>query len=575
MKWNVGTKIGVGFCILLVAFIVVGLVSYRTTNELIAASDLRKQSYEVLRAIDDLVSQLQDVEIGQRSYAITGDESYRETSLAAATNAEQALRNLRALVQADSPQAHRLDAIEPAARERIAYGRDTIAAIVGQGVAAGEKMIRSGKGKALMHQIRTGTREMEREELGRLDQRAEATEANGWLARTAIVAGTLAALAIAIIAWTLLTRAIARPLTEITSVAARVAVGDLDARLPDYRREDEVGRLARAFSELVRSLQALTQVAERIAAGDLRVEVSPRSRDDVLGNAFLRMAENLRTQIRTIVEGAAVLGSASSQIVTSTAQLASSAAESATAVNETTTTVEEVRQTAHMASEKAQLVAGTAQRAAQISQQGRKSTEDMTGGIERIRQQMGAIAASMMRLSEQSHAIGQVIATVEDLAAQSNLLAVNAAMEAAKAGDAGKGFGVVAQEVKSLAEQSRQATNQVRTILADIQKAASAAVLATEEGGKAVEAGAGQTAVARDSIRTLYDSVSEAAQAATQIAASSQQQLVGVDQVGRAMGSILEASNQNVASAKQLESAARELDDLGQRLKQAADRYEV
>jgi methyl-accepting chemotaxis protein len=244
-------------------------------------------------------------------------------------------------------------------------------------------------------------------------------------------------------------------------------------------------------------------------------------------------------------------------------------------VNETTTTVEEVRQTAHMASEKAQVVAGTAQRAAQISQQGRKSTEDMTGGIERIRQQMGAIAASMMRLSEQSHAIAQVIATVEDLAAQSNLLAVNAAMEAAKAGDAGKGFGVVAQEVKSLAEQSRQATNQVRTILADIQKAASAAVLATEEGGKAVESGAGQTSVARDAIRTLYDSVSESAQAATQIAASSQQQLVGVDQVGRAMGSILEASNQNVASAKQLESAARELDALGQRLKRAVERYEL
>jgi methyl-accepting chemotaxis protein len=354
-----------------------------------------------------------------------------------------------------------------------------------------------------------------------------------------------------------------------------VAVGDLAARVPDHRREDEVGRLARAVSDMVRSLQDLTNAAERIASGDLRGTVTPRSKEDMLGNAFLSMSENLRGQIRIVVEGAAVLGSASSQIVTSTAQLASSAAESATAVNETTTTVEEVRQTAHMASEKAQLVAGTAQRAAQISQQGRKSTEDMTGGIERIRQQMGAIAASMMRLSEQSHAIGQVIATVEDLAAQSNLLAVNAAMEAAKAGDAGKGFGVVAQEVKSLAEQSRQATNQVRTILADIQKAASAAVLATEEGGKAVEAGAGQTAVARDSIRTLYDSVSEAAQAATQIAASSQQQLVGVDQVGRAMGSILEASNQNVASAKQLESAARELDDLGQRLKQAADRYEV
>jgi methyl-accepting chemotaxis protein len=575
MKWNVGTKIGAGFLAVLLAFILVGSVSYRATNELIDASNLRKQSYEVLRAIDNLVAQLQDLEIGQRSYAITGDESYRQESMAAATKAEQGLDGLRALVDKDAAQRPRLQRLEPLVRERIAYGRDTVSAIVSQGVAAGEKMIRSGKGKALMEQIGAIADEMERDESGRLDVRADSTESNGWLARAAVLGGTTVGIVIALLAWWILTSNIARPLNDITSIASRVALGQLDMKVPDYPRDDEVGRLAHVFSELVRSLQALTAAAERIAAGDLRVSLTPRSKDDVLGNAYLRMAENLRTQIRTLVEGAAVLGSASSQIVTSTAQLASSAAESAAAVNETTTTVEEVRQTAHMASEKAQVVAGTAQRAAQISQQGRKSTEDMTGGIERIRQQMGAIAASMMRLSEQSHAIAQVIATVEDLAAQSNLLAVNAAMEAAKAGDAGKGFGVVAQEVKSLAEQSRQATNQVRTILADIQKAASAAVLATEEGGKAVESGAGQTSVARDAIRTLYDSVSESAQAATQIAASSQQQLVGVDQVGRAMGSILEASNQNVASAKQLESAARELDALGQRLKRAVERYEL
>jgi methyl-accepting chemotaxis protein len=575
MKWNVGTKIGAGFCAVLLAFILVGVVSYRTTNELIDASNLRKQSYDVLRAIDDLVSQIQDLVIGQRSYVITGDESYRQLSMAAATKAEQGLDRLRTLVEKDPPQKSRMQRLEPLVRERVAYGRDTLNAIAAQGVAAGEAMIKSGKGKGLMQRIREVADEMERDEEARLDLRAETTDTNGWLARAAIFGGSLAGIVIALLAWLALTGNIARPLNDITSVASRVAVGHLDMKVPDYARDDEVGRLARAFSELVRSLQGLTAAAERIAAGDLRVSVAPRSKEDVLGNAYVRMAENLRAQIRTLVEGAAVLGSASSQIVTSTAQLASSAAESAAAVNETTTTVEEVRQTAHMASEKAQLVAGTAQRAAQISQQGRKSTEDMTGGIERIRQQMGAIAASMMRLSEQSHAIAQVIATVEDLAAQSNLLAVNAAMEAAKAGDAGKGFGVVAQEVKSLAEQSRQATNQVRTILADIQKAASAAVLATEEGGKAVESGAVQTAVARDAIRTLFDSVTESAQAATQIAASSQQQLVGVDQVGRAMGSILEASNQNVASAKQLESAARELDDLGQRLKRAVERYEV
>jgi methyl-accepting chemotaxis protein len=325
-------------------------------------------------------------------------------------------------------------------------------------------------------------------------------------------------------------------------------------------------------------LGTISGIAERVAAGDLTVNVPEDDRADEVGalvRAFRAMLENLRGQIRGLTEGANVLGSAASEIVASTAQLASSASESAAAVSETTTTVEEVRQTAQVASQKAKLVSDSAQRSVQISQGGRKSTEDVVAGMSRIRQQMEAIAASMVRLSEQSQAIGQIIATVEDLAAQSNLLAVNAAIEAAKAGEHGKGFGVVAQEVKSLAEQSRQATNQVRTILGDIQKATGAAVMATEQGGKAVEAGTRQTEVAGESIQALAGSVNEAAQAATQIAASSQQQLVGVDQVAGAMESIKQASAQNVAGAKQLETAARNLDELGQRLKRMVERYKV
>ena len=134
---------------------------------------------------------------------------------------------------------------------------------------------------------------------------------------------------------------------------------------------------------------------------------------------------------------------------------------------------------------------------------GRKSVESAIEGMQRIREQMESIAESIVQLSEQSQAIGEIIATVNDLAEQSNLLAVNAAIEAAKAGEQGKGFAVVAQEVKSLAEQSKQATAQVRTILGDIQKATSAAVMATEQGSKAVEAGVKQSGEAGESIRQL------------------------------------------------------------------------
>jgi methyl-accepting chemotaxis protein len=334
----------------------------------------------------------------------------------------------------------------------------------------------------------------------------------------------------------------------------------------------------RLHSTIANSIHEIAKAVSGIAAGDLTVKMSQETRKDELGvlsTKISQMTENLRTQISGLTDGANVLGMAANKIVASTAQLAASTSESAAAVSETATTVDEVRQTAEVASQKARLVSESSQKAAQSSQNGRKSIEDVSAGMERIRQQMDAIATSMGRLSEQSQAIGQIMASVEDLAAQSKLLAVNAAIEAAKAGEHGKGFGVVAQEVRSLAEQSRQATNQVRTILGDIQKATTTAVMATEQGSKAVEAGTRQTEIAGESIQALAGSVMESAQAATQIAASSQQQLIGIDQVASAMDSIKQASTQNVASAQQLEAAAGNLNDLGQRLKQMVERYEV
>lgn len=279
--------------------------------------------------------------------------------------------------------------------------------------------------------------------------------------------------------------------------------------------------------------------------------------------------------INAIRETAGTLASASAEILATTTQVASGAAETATAVSETTTTVEEVKQTAQVSSQKANYVAESAQKAAQVSQAGKKAVNETIDGMHQIREQMESIAESIVRLSEQSQAIAGIIDTVNDFADQSNLLAVNAAIEAAKAGEQGKGFGVVAQEVKSLAVQSKQATAQVRAILNDIQKATSAAVMAIEQGSKAVAAGVKQSTDAGESIRVLTESIAEAAQAATQIAASSQQQLVGMDQVALAMENIKQASTQNVASTRQTETAAQSLHELGQKLKQLVERYKV
>ncbi len=148
---------------------------------------------------------------------------------------------------------------------------------------------------------------------------------------------------------------------------------------------------------------------------------------------------------------------------------------------------------------------------------------------------------------------------------------MNAAIEAAKAGEQGKGFAVVAQEIKSLAEQSKQATARVRAILGDIQKGTSAAVMAAEQGSKAVEAGVGQSNTAEESIRVLAESITEAAQAALQISASSQQQTAGMDQVAAAMENIKQTTVQNAASTRQVESSAQSLHELAQKLKKLVE----
>lgn len=260
------------------------------------------------------------------------------------------------------------------------------------------------------------------------------------------------------------------------------------------------------------------------------------------------------------------LASTSSQILATTTQISAGAAETATAVTETTATVEEVKQTAQLASQKAKNVSESAQKASQTSIDGKKSVEDSVDVMQDIQKQMETIAERVVALSEQGLAIGEIIVSVNDLAEQSSILAVNAAIEANKAGEHGKGFSVVAHEIKSLAEQSKQSTAQVRAILTEIQKGTSAAVLAAEQGAKMVEAGMKQSKEAGKSISRLADSIAEAAQASVQIAASSQQQMVGMDQVSLAMENIKQASQQHASGTKQAEEAARNLHEISQHL---------
>jgi methyl-accepting chemotaxis protein len=368
----------------------------------------------------------------------------------------------------------------------------------------------------------------------------------------------------------LLYRTISKPLNAIAGIASGITGrNDLDVAFPFQERTDEVGILSKAFRSMVENLRkSTTDIAE-----SKRLEEELRTYRDQLEELVKTRTAAIANILTEVKETVNVLVSSTSEILAATTQVASSAAETATAISETTTTVEEVRQAAQLSSQKASRVSENSQQITQVTLTGQKAVDETINGMHHIQNQMESIANTIVRLSEQSQQIGGIIASVNDVADQSNLLAVNAAIEAAKAGEQGKGFAVVAQEIKSLAFQSKQATIQVRNILSDVQKATSAAVMATEQGSKAVENGVKQSTQAGESIRLLSQSVNESVQAATLIVASSQQQAVGMDQIGLAMNNVNQASAENAASMLQAERAAKDMHDLGQKLKQMVEKY--
>jgi methyl-accepting chemotaxis protein len=315
-----------------------------------------------------------------------------------------------------------------------------------------------------------------------------------------------------------------------------------------------------------------------MADGDLTVKIPPTQRTDEVGqlvNAFNQMVEMLRRQTSEVIAGAQTISTTVTEISSTTAELAASATESSSSVSEIVATVEEVRQTSHLSHEKATQVAELAEQVMHRAENGRRMTATMISGMEEIRTDMGAIAESIIYLSEQSQNIGEIIEMVGGLADQSNMLSVNASIEAAKAGEHGKGFAVVAQEIKILADQSKEATREVRRLLNDIQKATSSAVMATERGSKAVDKGVEQSEETGIEIDTMADISRESSDASSQIEASSQQQLIGMDQVAQAMESIRNASLQNVEGARQLESAINNLGELSEKLQEVSTGLKV
>lgn len=406
-------------------------------------------------------------------------------------------------------------------------------------------------------------------------------------------------IALSVGTWVAITTAksITGPLTNLMTVSRQIGdTGDLEHTFESLnrlqldrnigvKREDEIGELARTFSQMVTYLKEMATVSESIAGGDLRVEVKPRSSRDTLGNAFARMVEGLARIVRSTRDASSQVASASGQVANASDDSAKIGLQASSAIDEVTSTMHEmsvnvqnmVKSTQVQASSVSetsasidqmvasiQRVADTAKVLLDISNRSREEVhsgittmEKATDGLNRINATITSSGEIIGALGQRADDIGKIIEVIDDLAEQTNLLALNAAIEAARAGEHGLGFAVVADEVRKLAEKSAQSTKEISELIQSIQKEARKAVENMERSTGIVNEGLDLGGELNGALRKISNVVTEVYKFAQEIGAATNEQSHGSSQIARATTRLNEITHEINSAVEEQASGAQ------------------
>jgi CHASE3 domain sensor protein len=482
-KLTVGQQIASGYIAVILIMVILSIMGLTGNTRFKQASQQVAHTYQVLSALESILTQLKSAESAKRGFVITGKESFLDPVRQAETSILKEMESLNTLISGNPEQQRRLAELRPGITARMEELREVIAARRERGFEAAQQLILSGRGEKTMDQLRAQVNEM----------------------RT------------------------------------------VEEQL--LRERDRVAREDSRFMQLLSSA----------GLGLMFVVIITTS---------IYITRGLRQQIGMAIEH---VQSSSTELQAAATQQASGAREQAATTTEVSATVKELLSTFRQIAASAQQVSKAANETAAATSQGSQTVDQSQEAIETVRRQVDIIVSHMLDLGKRSQEIGGILDIINELSEQTNILAINATIESAGAGEHGRRFAVVAEEIRKLADRVGASTKDVRTLIDEIRAAANTTIMATEDGSKAVQHSARRFAEVAGTFKRIAELTSANLDVARQIEMSTQQQTSAVEQVSTAIQQVAITAKQTEVSSTQTLQTSTHLIQLSRQLATLVD----
>lgn len=597
---SVRKKLYSGFGAVIVILLVVLLATYGNFVQLTEANNWDRHTLQVLLAADGAEADVIDVQSEYRGYLLTGNERFVARLDENEKSLQLHFQSLKTLTSDNPGQQEKLKRIESLATHWINNIAQPLVAKrreLGKSPNAADQMARDPlilEGFASVAEIRKSLDEFSAEENKLLAVRSSLAEALRQTMQMLLIFGGLAYIVAAVAIAIVLARAILRPLGHLTHTVSQIAAGDQSARAEVLGR-DEFGQVATEFNrmaqniennqrrelestnELKRKVDALLEVVVRAEAGDLTGKITVGGTDaiDRLGNGLATMFDNLRALLNRVQR-------AGIQVATSTTEIAASAKQQeVTGIEQAQTSIEVLSTTKEISANTAQLLKAM-EEVTQVAEDTATASTDAQSNLKRMDQTMqrmvsatDSINAKLAALSEKASNINNVLTTITKVADQTNILSLNAAIEAEKAGEAGRGFSVVATEIRRLADQTSIATWDIEQMLKEMQSAVSASVMGMDKFSEEIRRSVDETRRVGDGLTNVIGQVQKLTPRFELVFEGMQSQAVGASQITETMTQLNEATQQAVDAIKATSEAVQQLQYAAQDLQTGVSSFAV